>query len=152
VPIGTRAGEQAMKQGPKAFVAMTVVLAAGLSAGLTTGRVAAQELSSTLPKAEVTPLVVGKTINYIRKRDNARQSYEFQKDDTVYFKTSTTLRNMAVSGSYVVEDDGRVCFKWNHDKFIPMTDGCIYFRHAGDKLVMVGRREPDLVFGEVVAD
>ena len=129
-----------------------LIAAAALAAATAVGHVAAQELSPPLSKAEVTPVVVGKNVGYIRKRDNARQFYDFQTDDNVFFRTSTTTRNIAVSGTYKIEDDGSVCFTWHHDKFIPMTDGCIYFRRAGDKLVMVGRREPNLIFGEVTSD
>jgi hypothetical protein len=109
----------------------------------------ADDLSAPLGKGEVVSLVVGKKVAYVRKRDGAKQAWDFKDGGTVYFTTSTTNRNTPFSGTYTLGDDGAVCFKWNQDKFLTMQDSCVMFKHAGDKLVVVGERNPNAVFGEV---
>ena len=109
----------------------------------------ADELSAPLTKAEAAPLVVDKKLAYVRKRDGARQAYDFKGDGTVYFTTSTTARNTSFYGTYALGDDGAVCFKWNPDKYLVMQDGCMLLRRDGDKLVIVGQRNPGNVIGEV---
>ena len=127
----------------------SIAIAGALVVLFVEGQAAADELSAPLPRADVAPLVVDKKLAYVRKRDGARQAYDFKGDGTVYFTTSTTTRNTAFSGTYVLGDDGAVCFKWNPDKYLVMQDGCMLLRRDGDKLVIVGQRNPDNVIGEV---
>lgn len=93
-----------------------------------------------LSRGEATSLVTGKKVTYLRTRDNATVSWDFRSDGTVYYLTPNTVRNTSFSGAYTIDDDGAVCFKWNADKYLQLTDGCVVFRREGDKTVITGKR------------
>ena len=93
-----------------------------------------------LDRSETTSLVTGKKVTYLRTRDNATVSWDFRSDGTVYYLTPNTVRNTSFSGAWTIDEDGAVCFKWNADKYLQLTDGCVVFRHDGDKTVITGKR------------
>ena len=100
-------------------------------------------------KAETDALVVGKTIEWVRARDDAKITYAFKDDDKVFFTTSRTARNIPIAGTYTVTDRGSVCFKWTQDKFVAMQDGCIAFAHDGAKTQIVNPTDVTRVLGQV---
>ncbi len=59
-------------------------------------------------------------------------------------------RNLSLRGNYEVTDDGKLCFKWQPDRYVSLPDGCYQFRHDGDKVLVVGARNPDGHIGELV--
>ena len=103
-----------------------------------------------LGKADVEAMITGKKVSYVRKRDGTPMAYDFRSGGDVYYTTSNTVRNAGFGGTYTVEDDGAVCFKWRQDKYMNMQDGCVRFRRDGDKTQIVGRKNPDFLIGDVV--
>ncbi len=93
-----------------------------------------------LSRSEATGFVTGKKVTYLRARDNATVSWDFRSDGTVYYLTPNTVRNTSFSGAWTIDEDGAVCFKWNPDKYLQLTDGCVVFRRNGDKTVITGKR------------
>ncbi len=110
--------------------------------------VASAEDASSLGKVEATAYVTGRKIAYVRTSDGAKVSYDFRGDGVVYYATPNTRRNTAFSGTYTIEDDGAVCFRWNPDKYLNLTDGCVRFERADAKVKVVGRSGK--VLGDVV--
>jgi|GEM_PF-3659299 len=99
-------------------------------------------------KAETDALVANKKIEWVRARDDAKITWAFKDDGTVYFTTSKTTRNIPISGTYNVTDRGSICFKWNQDKFVAMQDGCSAFTHDGGKTMVVNPTD-SRVLGQV---
>jgi hypothetical protein len=102
-----------------------------------------------LPKADVETLVTGKKIEYLRSTDSATIGWDFRSGGDVFYTTSRTQRNIAISGKYTIEDDGAVCFKWNQDKNFNVPDGCVLFTRDATKTRVVGHRNPERIIGEV---
>lgn len=127
-------------------------VAATITTVFASGVAVADEPSPPLAKADVEPLVTGKLVRYVRKRDGARVGWDFRSGGDVYYTTSATQRNVNIAGTYRVTDDGAVCFKWTADKYLTLPDGCVRFRRAGTTLQVVGWKDPDNVLGDVEPD
>ena len=76
-----------------------------------------------LTKAEVESMVVGKKLQYVRASDGANVVWDLDRDGTAHYAPPKTMRNLTISGTYTVGDDGSLCFKWNQDKYVSMQDG-----------------------------
>jgi hypothetical protein len=124
--------------------AMAFVLA------LAAGSVAVAQESTLLTKPEVEKLAVGKTLKYVRASDSETMTYDVRVDGNV-FHVANTRRTVNVRGQWTIGDDGGLCFKWvNTDRYVTLQDVCLKFRHAGEKIQVVGGRNPDNVLGDVV--
>jgi hypothetical protein len=126
-------------------------LAPAFALALATLSIAVAQENTLLTKAEVETLTVGKMMKYVRASDNETMAYDV-RDGGLAFHTSTNLRRAVnVKGQWTIGDDGALCFKWeNTDRYVTVRDGCFKFRRAGDKIQVVGSRNPDNVIGDLV--
>ena len=104
-----------------------------------------------LAKSDVETLVVGKKVRFTRASDGATVLWDVRGDGVAYLSPPNTQRNLTISGSYTLGDDGSLCFKWNNtDKYVNTTDGCYLFTRDAGKTRIVGRRNPERVIGDLV--
>jgi hypothetical protein len=104
-----------------------------------------------LTKAEVEAIAVNKKLTYIRASDGKQVVFDVRDGGKAYFNPPLTSRNITISGSYEIADDGSLCFKWQTtDRYVNVPDGCYLFRHDGDKIIVVGSRNPDKLLGDLV--
>ena len=101
-------------------------------------------------KAETESLVVGKKVEWVRARDDAKITYMFKESGgDVFLTTTSSRRNVPVSGTYTITDSGSVCFKWKESQMIPMQDGCIAFAHNGGRTQLTNASDSTKVLGLV---
>lgn len=127
----------------------TGVVAFAIAAALAFAIPAIGQDAQRLAKPDVEALVTGKKIEYLRTADGATIGWDFRSGGDVYYTTSRTMRNIAVSGKYTIEDDGAVCFKWNPDSQFTIPDGCVLFTRDASKTRIVGQRNQGRIIGEV---
>ena len=125
------------------LVTMAVLLAAASSA-IT---VHAQE-SAMLSKPDVDKIVATKRLAFVRDSDQKKIEYDLRDGHAFYSLTTQGGRNLTISGTYEVGDDGKLCFKWNPDRYVNLPDGCYVFKHEGEKTLVA--RGPNGRIGELV--
>ena len=106
--------------------------------------------ATPLTKAEVETMTGDNKVEYVRASDQATIAWAFKKDGAVFYTTTNTRRNIPIHGTYTISDNGAVCFKWDQDKYLTMTDGCIAFSREGDKIHVTGARDRERILGDVV--
>lgn len=127
--------------GPAARVALLLVLA-GLAQ-------ATWAEPTSLTKEEAEALITGKRVEYTRAADGSTTTWVFSSGGNVFYATSKSQRNIQIHGTYVLNDDGSVCFKWDADKYIAMTDGCFAFTRDGATTHVVGARNRERIVGDI---
>ena len=129
----------------------TFVTAFAVALALAAGSAAVGQTNPLQTKAEVETLTVGKTLKYVRASDKETMAYDVRDGGSAFHTAANLTRPVTVKGQWTINDDGGLCFKWdNTDKYVTLRDGCFKFRHAGDKVQIVGGRNPDFVVGDVV--
>jgi hypothetical protein len=104
-----------------------------------------------LTKAEVEAIAVNKNLTYIRASDGKKVVFDIRDGGKAYYNPPLTSRNITISGSYEIADDGSLCLKWQTtDRYVNVPDGCYLFKHDGDKIIVVGGRNPDKLLGDLV--
>lgn len=132
---------------PSGANARALVVALGLAAFASP---AWSEGAPLFTQAEVQSLVVGKTLKYTRGSDGRTIVFDIRSGGKVYYSPPLIQRNISIQGTWTIGDDGGLCFKWESDKYVNLQDGCFKFRHAAEKIQIVGGRNPDNVIGDVV--
>jgi hypothetical protein len=111
---------------------------------------ASAEGVNLLTKSEVEGIAVGKKLQYVRASDGTTVTFDVREGGKVWYSPPKTQRNITIGGAYTIGDDGKLCFKWEQDKYVSLQDGCYLFRREGDKIRVVGGRNPDSVIGDLV--
>ncbi len=128
----------------------TLIVAVAACAGWSVSVAVAQERAPLYPKADVDAIVATKKLAYVRDSDQKKIEYELRDGRSFYSLATSGGRNLTLSGSYEVTDDGHLCFKWQPDRYVTLPDACYVFRHDGEKVVIAGARNPSGKIGELV--
>jgi hypothetical protein len=133
-----------MKSSTKPLLALVVALAAGSSS------LVAYAEDGPLSKSDVEAIAATKKMVYVRDSDKKEVEFSLRDGRSFYSMSTQGGRNINMTGNYEITDDGKICFKWQPDRYVNIPDGCFAFRREGDKVIVAGGKNPNGRLGEMV--